>query len=138
MLRSLVTKGRSNHQPKTALRAVSVALDLLTIIWKHKLVGLVISGSACLLLRAVLQTVVESSPDSTASSILRNSLLSALAVCEYSSAEANWSEQPGSLWRHVSSSKRCDFATACKFLCETNMPPFSLSAILKRHFLGLS
>lgn len=138
MLRSLATKGWLNHQPKTTLRAVSATLDLLTIIWKNKLVGLVISGSACLFLRAVLQTVVESSPDSTASSILRNSLLSALAVCEYSSAEANWSEQSGSLWRHVSSSKRCDFATACKFVCETNMPLFSLSAILKWHFLGLS
>lgn len=136
--RCLVTNGRSNHQPKTALRAVSVTLDLLVIIWKNKLVGLVISGSACLFLRAVLQTVVESSSDSTASSILRNSLLSALAVCEYSSAEANWSEQSGSLWRHVSSSKRCDFATARKFVCETNMPPFSLSAILKWHFLGSS
>lgn len=124
MLPSLVMKSWSNHQPKTALRAVSAALDLLTIIWKNKLEGLVISESACIFLRAVLQTVVESSPDSTASSILRSSLLSALAVCEYSSAEANWSQQSGSLWRHVFSSKRCDFATACKFVCETNMPPF--------------
>jgi hypothetical protein len=138
MLRSLVTEGWSNHQPKTALRAVSATLDLLTIIWKNKLAGLVISGSACLFLHAVLQTVVESPPDSTASSILRNSLLSAFAVCEYSSAEANWSEQSESLWRHVFSSKRCNFATACKFICETNMPPFSLSAIFKWDFLGLS
>lgn len=87
-----------------------------------------ISGSACLFMRAVLQTVVESSPDSLTASILRNSLLSSLAVCDYGSAEANWNEQLRSLWRHVIASKRCDFATACEFIHKTVIPTFSLSA----------